>query len=169
VCIKDKQGMRKTLTLIILPLILFCQESKHKSTYFMANSTLPQNVLGCQDLDETLIDIVSVFGDVSLLDGLLGCEELIPTLESGILSAFLPFDIPLDCGTDLTPFGYLDVNLYDVCQCSCEPFLNIININNHQPKMIRQIDFLGRINNTKGLFFEIYDDGTIIKKYQSIQ
>ena len=45
---------------------------------------------GCIDLDETLLDVVSVFGDTSLLDGLLGCAELIPTLESGILSAFLP-------------------------------------------------------------------------------
>ncbi len=161
--------MRKIFTLIILPLILFCQNTKNKSTYFMANNALQQNVLGCQDLDETLIDIVSIFGEVSLLEGLLGCEELIPTLESGILSAFLPFDIPLDCSTDLTPFGYLDVNLNDVCQCSCEPFLDINNINNYQPKLIKKIDLLGRINNNKGLFFEIYDDGTIIKKHQMIQ
>ena len=161
--------MKKFFSLIILPLILLCQNTTNKSTYFMADNTLPQNVLGCQDLDETLIDIVSIFGEVSLLEDLLGCEELIPTLESGILSAFLPFDIPLDCDTDLTPFGYLDVNLHDVCQCSCEPFLNIKNINDYQPKLIKKIDLLGRITNNKGLFFEIYDDGTIIKKHQGIQ
>ena len=59
---------------------------------------------------ETLIDIVSIFGDTSLLDGLLGCAELIPTLESGILSAFLPFDIPLiGTGEGWTGVGILPV------------------------------------------------------------
>ncbi len=161
--------MKKALILIILPLTLFAQNSKIQDDYFLENENLFYNNLGCQDLDETLIDIVNIFGDASLLEGLLGCEELIPTLESGILSAFLPFEIPLDCSTDLTPFGYLDVNLSDICQCSCESFLETININNYQPKLIKKIDILGRVNNTNGLFFEIYDDGKIIKKYQIIQ
>jgi len=156
--------MKKALILIILPLTLFAQDCIDDD-YFSESENLFYNHLGCQDLDETLIDIVNIFGDASLLEGLLGCEELIPTLESGILSAFLPFEIPLDCSTDLTPFGYLDVNLSDICQCSCEPFLDIMNMNNHQPKLIQKIDILGRVNNTNGLFFELYDDGTIIKKY----
>lgn len=158
--------MKKIITLIILPLIFFAQNNKKQDFNFLEKETLSPNFLGCQDLDETLIDIVNIFGDASLLEGLLGCEELIPTLESGILSAFLPFEIPLDCSTDLTPFGYLDVNLYDICQCSCEPFLDIININNHQPKLIKKVDILGRINNANSLFFELYEDGTVIKKYQ---
>lgn len=157
--------MKKVLILIILPLTLFAQNSNIQGDYFSERESLFYNNLGCQDLDETLIDIVNIFGDASLLEGLLGCEELIPTLESGILSAFLPFEIPLDCNTDLTPFGYIDVNLHDICQCSCEPFLDIININKHQPKLIKKIDILGRVNNTNGLFFELFDDGTIIKKY----
>ena len=155
--------MKRILLLILIPLFCLSQNNKDDNDFFT------QNLLGCQDLDETLIDIVNIFGDASLLEGLLGCEELIPTLESGILSAFLPFEIPLDCGTDLTPFGYLDVNLYDICQCSCEPFLNIININNHQPNLIKYVDILGKESTTSGLFFELYDDGTIIKKYQLLQ
>jgi|TARA_B100001758_G_C18308316_1_gene556338 hypothetical protein len=155
--------MKRILLLILIPLFCLSQNNKDDNDFFT------QNLLGCQDLDETLIDIVNIFGDASLLEGLLGCEELIPTLESGILSAFLPFEIPLDCGTDLTPFGYLDVNLYDICQCSCEPFLNIININNHQPNLIKKVDILGKESKTSGLFFELYDDGTIIKKYQLLQ
>ncbi len=155
--------MKRILLLILIP--LFCLSQNNKDD----NELFAQNLLGCQDLDETLIDIINIFGDASLLEGLLGCEELIPTLESGILSAFLPFEIPLDCSTDLTPFGYLDVNLYDICQCSCEPFLDIIHINNHQPNLIKKIDILGRGNKTTGLFFELYDDGTIIKKYQLSQ
>ena len=155
--------MKRILLLILIPLFCLSQHNKDNNELFS------QHLLGCQDLDETLIDIVNIFGDASLLEGLLGCEELIPTLESGILSAFLPFEIPLDCSTDLTPFGYLDVNLYDICQCSCEPFLDIIDINNHQPNLIKKIDILGRENKTPGLFFELYDDGAIIKKYQLSQ
>ena len=155
--------MKRILLLILIPLFCLSQHNKDNNELFS------QYLLGCQDLDETLIDIVNIFGDASLLEGLLGCEELIPTLESGILSAFLPFEIPLDCDTDLTPFGYLDVNLYDICQCSCEPFLDIININSHQPNLIKKVDILGKESKTSGLFFELYDDGTIIKKYQLLQ
>lgn len=167
--IRLQYKMKKVFILIILPFFLFAQNIKEYGFNNQQNNILSQNFIGCQDLDETLIDIVSIFGESTLLEGLLGCEELIPTLESGILSAFLPFEIPLDCGTDLTPFGYLDVNLSDICQCSCEPFLDIINLNNLKPNLIKKIDILGKNNNTKGLYFELYDDGTITKKYKLIQ
>ena len=160
--------MKKALILIILPLTLFAQDCIDDD-YFSESENLFYNHLGCQDLDETLIDIVSIFGETSLLEGLLGCQELIPTLESGLLSAFLPFDIPLDCNTDLTPFGYLDVNLSDICQCSCEPFLNIMYINNVRPKLIKKIDILGKDKITKGVYFEIYNDGTVLKKYNPFE
>ena len=32
-----------------------------------------------------------------------------------------------------------------------------------------KIDILGKNNNTKGLYFELYDDGTITKKYKLFQ
>ncbi len=152
-----------TLLFFALPFFLFSQNSIFLKKNLNQNSFYETSI-GCQDLDETLIDIVSIFGDTSLLDGLLGCAELIPTLESGILSAFLPFEIPLNCNTDLTPFGLLDINLSDVCQCSCEPFLN--NFENFQNlKIINTIDLLGRVHNFDGFYFEIYEDGSVIKKY----
>ena len=152
-----------TLLFFALPFFLFSQNSVFLKKNLNQNSFYETSI-GCQDLDETLIDIVSIFGDTSLLDGLLGCAELIPTLESGILSAFLPFEIPLNCNTDLTPFGFLDINLSDVCQCSCEPFLN--NFENIQNlKIINTIDLLGRVHNFDGFYFEIYEDGSVIKKY----
>ena len=149
--------------LIIIPFLVFSQNSNNQVNF------VQQNTLGCQDLDETLIEIVSIFGDTSLLDGLLGCVEIIPTLESGILSAFLPFEIPLDCNTDLTPFGYLDVNLSDICQCSCENYLNLILQDFTQPKLIKTIDFFGRQGLQTGFYIDLYDNGTIIKNYQLIQ
>ena len=106
-----------------------------------------------------------LFGDTSLLDGLLGCEELIPTLESGILSAFLPFDIPLDCSTDLTPFGYLDMNVSDVCECSCQKYLDVSKYNLANRRVLKKIDILGRFNNSKGFQVDIYNDGSVEKKY----
>ena len=102
-----------------------------------------------------------------MLEGILGCSELIPTLESGILSAFLPFEIPLDCNTDLTPFGYLDVNLFDICQCSCEPYVNLSGLSilvNEKPQLLKSIDILGRENLNKNLILELYKNGTVVKK-----
>ena len=120
---------------------------------------------GCVDLDETFLDLISIFGDISLLDGLLGCSDLIPVLESGLLSAFLPFDIPLDCNTDLTPFGYLDVNLYDVCGCSCQTHLKITDPHLTNLTIIKTTDLMGRKTNQTGFHLHIYNDGSVEKKY----
>ena len=162
--------MKKLITLIVLPLILFSQENNLESNYYNGKKS-NVNYYGCQDLDETLIDIVSIFGDTSFLEpilsGPLSCEGLIPTLESGFLSALLPFEIPLDCNTDLTPFGYLDVNLYDICQCSCEPYVNLSGLSilvNEKPQLLKSIDILGRENLNKNLILELYKNGTVVKK-----
>ena len=155
--------MKNLILLLIIPFLSFSQNyynADHNDIYDDVQMT------GCIDLDETILDIVSLFGDTSLLDGLLGCAELIPTLESGILSAFLPFDIPLDCNTDLTPFGYLDMNVSDVCECSCEKYLDIYKYNFTNRKLIKNIDLLGRNSNNKGFTIEIYDDGSVEEKYK---
>ena len=154
--------MKKLLLFLIIPFVSFSQNFYDVNNYQIYNDA---QVVGCVDLDETFLDLVSIFGDTSLLDGLLGCAELIPTLESGILSAFLPFDIPLDCNTDLTPFGYLDMNVSDVCECSCQKHLEISNYNVTNRKLIETLDILGRNTNSKGFNIEIYDDGSVEKKY----
>ena len=154
--------MKKLLTIIIIPFLSFSQ-----NFYNTNNDPIydDHQIVGCVDLDETLIDLVSIFGDTSLLDGMLGCAELIPTLESGILSSFLPFDIPLDCNTDLTPFGYLDMNVSDVCECSCQKHLEISSYNLTNRKLIKKISALGLEATEKGLQLEIYNDGSVEKKY----
>ena len=155
--------MKNFILLLSVPFLIFGQNYYDNNN----NDDVCDNtqIGGCIDLDETIIDIVSIFGDTSLLDGLLGCEELIPTLESGILSAFLPFDIPLDCSTDLTPFGYLDMNVSDVCECSCQTYLDIYKYNLTNRRLLKKIDILGKQNNSKGFKLEIYDDGSVEKKY----
>ncbi len=164
--------MKKLITLIVLPFILLSQVNNIKSNYLTNNSN--GNYYGCQDLDETLIDIVSIFGDTSLLElilsGPLSCEGLIPTLELGIVSAILPFEIPLDCNTDLTPFNLVDlvdVNLYDVCQCSCEPYVNfsgLLTLSNSKTKLLKSIDVLGRDNFNNNISLELYENGEVVKK-----
>ena len=154
--------MNKLLLFFIIPFCCFSQK------YHAFNSDeiyYDSQIVGCVDLDETLLDLVSIFGDTSLLDGLLGCTELIPVLESGLLSAFLPFDIPLDCNTDLTPFGYLDMNVSDVCECSCQKHLEISSYNLTNRKLIKKISALGLEATEKGLQLEIYNDGSVEKKY----
>ncbi len=153
--------MRKLLFILILPILSFSQDiwSLNDDPFYSD----PQ-AIGCVDLDETLVDLVSIFGDTSFLDGLLGCAELIPTLESGILSAFLPFDIPLDCNTDLTPFGYLDMNLSDVCECSCQNYLSIPDLGISSIKVIENISILGQISNLSNFSIDIYSDGSVRKK-----
>jgi len=154
----------KKIIVILISLIYLCPNQGLSQNCYDVNNDDAQ-IVGCMDLDETILDIVSLFGDISLLDGLLGCEELIPTLESGILSAFLPFDIPLDCNTDLTPFGYLDMNVSDICECSCQKHLDISKYNLTNRKLLKKIGILGRDTNQKGFNIEIYDDGSIEKKY----
>ncbi|MAQ32144.1 MAG: hypothetical protein CMD26_05405 [Flavobacteriales bacterium] len=155
--------MKKILLFLIIPCLSFSQNSYHNNG---DNSSLnPVEILGCTDLDETIIDLVSLFGDTSFLDGLLGCSELIPTLESDILSAFLPFDIPLDCSTDLTPFGYLDMDVSDICECSCQEYLNVYNYNFSNRKIMQKLNILGLETTNKGFIIEIYDDGSVDKKY----
>ncbi|MAZ58543.1 MAG: hypothetical protein CMP56_03955 [Flavobacteriales bacterium] len=157
------QNLNKLLWLIIIiPFISVSQKSYPENSDYIDNDS---HVIGCVDLDETLIDLVSIFGDTSLLDGLLGCAELIPTLESGILSAFLPFDIPLDCNTDLTPFGYFDMNVSDICECSCQEYLNLENPIFVNRKIIHTYSILGQKANTLNLQLQIYDDGSVEKKY----
>jgi len=152
--------MRKLLILLILPLLGFSQNIGGLNNDPLYND--PQ-VIGCVDLDETLVDLVSIFGETSFLDGLLGCAELIPTLESGILSAFLPFDIPLDCNTDLTPFGYLDMDLSDVCECSCQDYLSITDLESSR-KIIENMSILGQTSNLSNFSIDIYSDGSVKKK-----
>ena len=153
--------MNKILILLIIPFLIISQDLDENHIADISS----EQMYGCIDLDEILLDVVSVFGDTSLLDGLLGCSELIPTLESGILSAFLPFDIPLDCNTDLTPFGYLDMDMSDVCECSCQDYLNLYN-EDFNNKKIRTLDIYGREFKGDGFYFELYKDGTVTKKYK---
>lgn len=155
--------MKKIILLLILPCLSLSQNSYYNNIDNTYHN--PVELLGCVDLDETIIDLVSLFGDASFLDGLLGCSELIPTLESDILSAFLPFDIPLDCSTDLTPFGYLDMNVSDICECSCQEYLSIPNYNFNNRKILQKLNILGLETTNKGLFIEVYDDGSVNKKY----
>tara|TARA_B100000945_G_scaffold310165_1_gene301804 strand:- start:1030 stop:1503 length:474 start_codon:yes stop_codon:yes gene_type:complete len=154
--------MNKLLLFLIIP---FCCFSQKHYAFNIDEIYYDSQIVGCVDLDETLLDLVSIFGDTSLLDGLLGCTELIPVLESGLLSAFLPFDIPLDCNTDLTPFGYLDMNVSDVCECSCQKHLEIPSYNLTNRKLIKKISVLGLEATEKGLRLEIYNDGSVEKKY----
>tara|TARA_B100000902_G_scaffold393861_1_gene448963 strand:+ start:1640 stop:2116 length:477 start_codon:yes stop_codon:yes gene_type:complete len=155
--------MKQLLLFLFIPFISLSQNYCNNDNEPAYNNT---QIFGCVDLDETLIDIISIFGDTDLLDGLLGCDELIPTLESGLLSTFLPFDIPLDCNTDLTPFGYFDMNLSDVCECSCQNYLNISNYIANKPKLIKKISLLGKdVNFKTGFQLLIYDNGSIDKKY----
>ena len=154
--------MKKTvLFLVIIPFIC----SSQKFYTLDNNQVYNAQLAGCVDLDETFLDLISVFGDISLLDGMLGCSELIPTLESGILSAFLPFDIPLDCNTDLTPFGYLDINLSDICECSCQKHLETHNYNLATRKLIKKMGILGREPANRGLQLHLYNNGSAEKIY----
>ena len=154
--------MKKLIFFLIIHFISFSQNFYNTNNPQLTESS---QTLGCIDLDETLIDLISVFGDISLLDGLLGCEEIIPTLESGILSAFLPFDIPLNCNTDLTPFGYLDVNLSNICECSCQKYLTINKSMLIEHKIINTFSIIGKKHAQTQLQLQFYEDGSVEKKY----
>ena len=115
-----------------------------------------QYSIDCVDLDETIINILSIFiNDPGF--GFFGCSDVIPYLESQLF-------IPLNCNTDLTPFGYFNINVSDVCECSCEEYLSIKETNSINKKLIKTINILGKETTEKGFIIEIYDDGSVIKK-----
>mgnify|MGYP001331554299 CR=1 FL=1 len=152
--------MKKLLLLVFIPLLSLSQKN-HLSDYHYNLPT--QEMFGCQDLDETILDLVSVFADISTL-GFIGCSDIIPTLESNILSALLPFDIPLDCNTDISPFGYLDMNVSDICECSCEDYLNLDDPVFYKKTLIQNLSILGQ-QGIASLQLYIYNDGSVEKRY----
>jgi len=115
-----------------------------------------QYALDCVDLDETIINILSIFmNDPGF--GFFGCSDVIPYLESQLF-------IPLNCRTDLTPFGYFNIDVSDVCECSCEEYLSINETTLKNKELIKTINILGKETTEKGFIIEIYNDGTAIKK-----
>ena len=115
-----------------------------------------KNHIDCEDLDETIINILSIFIEDPGF-GFFGCSDVIPYLESQIF-------IPLNCNTDLTPFGYFDLNVSDICECSCEEYLNLNTPNSENKKLVKKFNILGQETNNKGFSIEIYNDGTVMKK-----
>ena len=68
-------AMKKLLLLLIVPFLGYSQNFYDVNNDQIYNNT---QVVGCVDLDETLLDLVSIFGDTSLLD-IIRCAEPIPT------------------------------------------------------------------------------------------
>ena len=70
----------------------------------------------------------------------------------------------------LTPFNLVDlvdVNLYDICQCSCEPYVNLSELpilSNEKTTLLKSIDILGRDNFNKNITLELYENGEVVKK-----
>ena len=112
---------------------------------------------GCEDSDEIILNILSFFmNDPGF--GFFGCTDIIPYIESKI-------DIPLDCNTDLTSMGYFNMNVADICECSCEEYLKLNKPGAINRKIINAISIIGQPFNRIGLQLEIYHDGSVEKKY----
>ena len=150
--------MKNTLFIFLsLPCLLFGQVQK--SSYAINNAIQGSEehyTIECEDIDETIINILSIFmNDPGF--GFVGCSDVIPFLES-------QFIIPLNCTTDLTPFGYFNLDVSDICECSCQDHLNIKDPSSKNRKLIKTINILGQETTGKGINIEIYDDGSILKK-----
>ena len=129
----------------------------HISVYDdFSEETYEQYSIDCVDLDETIINLLSIFiNDPEF--GFFGCSDVIPYLESQVF-------IPLNCNTDLTPFGYFNINVSNICECSCEEYLGVKETNSINKELIKTINILGKETTEKGFIIEIYDDGSVIKK-----
>ena len=155
--------MKRYILIIFIPFFINAQSSYDNNEKFLHED---KRSVGCVDLDEALIDLISIFGSPSFLESLLGCSEIIPALEMGFISSILPFDIPLDCNTDLTPFGYFDMNVSNICECSCQNFLDIDILEPNNKKAIRILNILGASNARQKIKLFIYDDGSVEKKME---
>ena len=155
--------MKRYILIIFIPLFLNAQSSYDNNGKFLHED---KRSVGCVDLDEALIDLISIFGTPSFLESLLGCSEIIPALEMGFISSILNFDILLDCNTDLTPFGYFDMNVSDICECSCQNFLDIDFLKPNNKTPIKVFNILGAENINQKIQIFMYDDGSVKKKIQ---
>ena len=90
--------------------------------------------------------------------GFSGCSNIIPYLESQTL-------IPLSCDTDLTNYGFVNMNVADICECSCAEYLNLDNNILMNRKKINTLSIIGQQSNNIYLQLDIYDDGSVEKKY----
>ena len=145
----------KKLLLAFAFLTMIFAEYSHSNTfnYMIAD----KNLLGCEDADETILNILSLFIDDPGF-GFFGCSDIIPYLESQSI-------IPLNCNTNLTPFGYFNMNLADICQCSCQEYLPLENFNISHRKLIDSFSIIGTMANYPRLKLNIYNDGYIEKIY----
>ena len=59
------------------------------------------------------------------------------------------------------------MNVSDVCECSCQNYLEISNYNLTSRKLINKASILGKMtyNNNYSFQIHIYDDGSVEKKY----
>ena len=155
--------MKRYILIIFIPFFINAQSSYDNNEKFLHED---KRSVGCVDLDEALIDLISIFGTPSFLESLLGCSEIIPALEMGFISSILPFEIPLDCNTDLTPFGYFDMSVSDICECSCQNFLDIDILKPNNKTPIKVFNILGAENINQKIQIFMYDDGSVKKKIQ---
>ena len=148
--------MKKLLLLLIIPFISFGQNNY--STHSNLNDKIStQNILGCEDADDTILNILSLFiNDPEF--GFFGCSDVIPYLESQVL-------IPLNCNTSLTPFGYFNMTVSDICECSCQEYLDIDVTDLSNKKIIKMFSIIGQQSIQTGFQLHIYDDGSVEKKY----
>jgi len=151
------KAMRNIILFLWLSTPALVLSQNHISVYNdFLQGTDEQYTIDCEDLDETIINILSIFiNDPEF--GFFGCSDVIPYLESQVF-------IPLNCNTDLTPFGYFNINVSDVCECSCEEYLSIKETNSINRELIKTINILGKETTEKGFIIEIYNDGSVIKK-----
>ena len=148
--------MKKLLILFIIPFLTFSQYN-YLINSEPTNKIFKNNTLGCEDADETILNILSLFmNDPGF--GFFGCSDIIPYLEAQAL-------IPLNCNTNLTPFGYFNLTVSDICECSCQEYLNLSNADLSNQKIIQTFSINGQQSNQAPLQLIIYDNGSVKKIY----
>jgi len=146
--------MKKVLLTFAIFTMISAQYSHGNTLNYMI---VGDNLVGCEDADETILNILSLFmNDPGF--GFFGCSDIIPYLESQSI-------IPLNCNTNLTPFGYFNMTLADVCECSCQEYIQLENFNISNPKLINSFSIIGAINDDTALKLNVYNDGYVQKIY----
>ncbi len=146
--------MKKVLLAFAILSMISTQYSRGNTLNYMI---VGENLVGCEDADETILNILSLFMDDPGF-GFFGCADIIPYLESQSI-------IPLNCQTNLTPFGYFNMTLTDVCECSCQEYLQLKNLNISNRKLIDSFSVIGSINDYTKLKLNVYNDGYVQKIY----
>ena len=178
--------MKNLILLLIVPFLTFGQVEPTElcdsiNTTFTGTGTIPGNSISFMTIQITTEYISSYWFPycglilTNEMEETIGSEELGNAVnayglgpgmtEERVLTIFETIDYPFTGTINLANHLFSGPNPEIICSWPITiNNLNVIELSKHK-NLLKKIDILGRDPNSKGFNIEIYDDGSVEKKY----